>query len=162
MWQRISLCDSGYPRKLLAFVSRCRRCVLKILWPKKITNTELWLVRRQSGTDLEIGSRKLEWLRHTLRKGLGRQDKRKRGRPKTNWRRAAGEEYGQPWDVMGWDAQSRTAGAPFTTTNVPKKQGCNNNNYYYYIPTKYLAYLSSTSFVPHAPPILVSLIWSLL
>jgi hypothetical protein len=51
------------------FVNRCLRYILKIRWPKKITNAELWRITGQSGVNLEIRRRKFGWLGHTLRKG---------------------------------------------------------------------------------------------
>jgi hypothetical protein len=38
-------------------------------WPKKIANTELWLITGKSDINLENRRRKFGWLGHTLGKG---------------------------------------------------------------------------------------------
>jgi hypothetical protein len=43
--------------------------VLRIWWPKTITNKELWETTQQIPTDREIKIRKWKWIGHTLRKG---------------------------------------------------------------------------------------------
>jgi hypothetical protein len=81
----------------LSFVNRCLRYILRIWWPKIISNTDLWRVTGQEDIHLEIMKRKFRWIGHTLRKEdrevpkaallWNPQGSRKRGRPKTNWRR---------------------------------------------------------------------------
>ena len=65
---------SAYVRKLVFLFKSCVGCfryILKIWWPKKITNRELWRITGESDIDLEMRRRKFGWLDHTLRKGYG-------------------------------------------------------------------------------------------
>ena len=85
--------------KLQVFVNKCLRYILKIWWPNKITNKELWRKTNQEDNTSTIRRRKWNWIGHTLRKDSATnitrqaldynpQGKRKRGRPKSNWRRS--------------------------------------------------------------------------
>ena len=85
--------------KLQVFVNKCPRYILKIWWPNKITNEELWRKTNQEDITSTIRRRKWNWIGHTLRKDSATnitrqaldynpQGKRKRGRPKNNWRRS--------------------------------------------------------------------------
>jgi hypothetical protein len=50
---------------------------LRIFWPDKILNEELWKHTKQPRIDLQIRKRKWGWLSHTLRKpseDIARQD----------------------------------------------------------------------------------------
>jgi hypothetical protein len=49
-------------------VNRCLRFILRIWWPKVISNTDLWKVTGQEDINLEIRKRKFKWIGHTLRK----------------------------------------------------------------------------------------------
>jgi hypothetical protein len=65
----------------------------------------LWRVAGQEDINLEIRKRKFRWIGHTLRKEDGEvpkvallwnpQGSRKRGRPKTSWRRSVTKEVGR-------------------------------------------------------------------
>ena len=69
-----------------------QRRILRIHWPEKITNIELWRKTNQRPIDEEIVRRRWGWLGHTLRKPTNNvtrqsltwnpQGKRKRGRPR--------------------------------------------------------------------------------
>jgi hypothetical protein len=82
----------GIRYKLL--YNRCLRYILRIWWPKIISNKNLWRVTGQEDINLEIRKRKVRWIGHTLRKEDGEvpkaallrnpQGSRKRGRPKTS------------------------------------------------------------------------------
>jgi hypothetical protein len=54
--------------KLQIFVNRCLRNILRIRWPKTITNKELWETTQKIPADREIKIRKWNWIGHTLRK----------------------------------------------------------------------------------------------
>ena len=107
-------------RKLQAFVNSCLRRILKIYWPITISNEELWRKTKQAGIDMEIRKRKWRWIGHTLRKPKTHithqalrwnpQGKRKRGRPKSTWRRELDtevERIGHSWKEVEAIAQDR-------------------------------------------------------
>ena len=56
-------------KKLQAVVNKCPRYSLKIWWPEKITNIELWRITGQPFINLEVNRRKFVRLGHTQRKG---------------------------------------------------------------------------------------------
>ncbi len=108
---------------LSSFHNGCLRKICKIYWPNKITNIDLWKKTNSCNIILEIRQRRLRWLGHVFRmpedsitKTALRwtpQGKRKRGRPKTTWRRtiqAELQELGLTWgeaerkakDRQGW------------------------------------------------------------
>jgi endonuclease/exonuclease/phosphatase family metal-dependent hydrolase len=91
--------------KIQSFVNRCLRFILKIWWPKKISNQELWKKTGQVDINLQIKKRKYGWIGHTLRKSTTEichsalewnpQGRRKQGRPKATWRRTVLKESGK-------------------------------------------------------------------
>ena len=106
--------------KLQTFVNTCLRKILRIRWPDKIRNEELWERTGQKMISEEVGRRKWRWLGHTLRKPPGNitrqsltwnpQGHRKRGRPRTTWRRCLDEEMkrgGYSWNTLQKLAQDR-------------------------------------------------------
>ena len=107
--------------KLQVFVNKCLRYILKIWWPNKITNEELWRKTNQEDITSTIRRRKWNWIGHTLRKDSAAnitrqaldyspQGKRKRGRPKNNWRRSTLkdlETVGMTWQEAKVIAQKR-------------------------------------------------------
>ena len=106
--------------KLQVFINNCLRYILRIWWPNKISNIELWRCMKQEQIDTQIKSRKWGWIGHTLRKdprNIARQaldynpqGKRKPGRPKSNWRRSMlGEltKTGTTWQEAKTIAQRR-------------------------------------------------------
>jgi len=48
------LVTKGIQRKLQTFVKRCLRYILRIWWPKIISNKDLWKVTRQEDINVEI------------------------------------------------------------------------------------------------------------
>ena len=106
--------------KLQTFVNTCLRKILRIRWPDKIRNEELWERTGQKMIAEEVGKRKWRWLGHTLRKppeNITRQSltwnpqgQRKRGRPRTTWRRCLDEEMkrgGCSWNTLQKLAKDR-------------------------------------------------------
>ncbi|CAG9129638.1 unnamed protein product [Plutella xylostella] len=85
--------------------------ILKVFWPRTISNTELWRLTNQRRIDSEIRPKKWSWIGHTLRRSedhppkialtkWAASGKRKRGRPKTTWRRTVVQEaaaLGMSW-----------------------------------------------------------------
>jgi hypothetical protein len=49
-------------------VKRCLRYILRLWWPKIISNKDLWKVTRQEDINVKIRKRKFRWIGHTLRK----------------------------------------------------------------------------------------------
>jgi Reverse transcriptase (RNA-dependent DNA polymerase)/Domain of unknown function (DUF6451) len=91
--------------KLQAYVNRCLRYIMKIRWPRIISNQELWKLTDQVDINLEVRRRKYGWIGHTLRKNTDEichsvlewnpQGRRKPGRPKVTWRRTVLKECGK-------------------------------------------------------------------
>lgn len=83
---------------LRVFVNRCLRRILGIWWPNIISNELLWMRTDMKDVNYEIRKRKFGWIGHTLRKPPAEicrqaltynpQGSRRRGRPKTTWRRS--------------------------------------------------------------------------
>ena len=57
-----------FVNKIQTFINNCLRHILKIFWPKTISNSELWERTNQMPVDEEILERRWRWLGHTLRK----------------------------------------------------------------------------------------------
>jgi hypothetical protein len=103
---------------------------LKICWPKIISNKDLWRVTGQEDINLEIRKRKFRWIGHTLRKEDGEipkaaplwnpQGSRKRGRPKTSWRRSVIKEGGRSWNELRFWQLIDRSGKNSWATYVPK------------------------------------------
>ena len=106
--------------KLQVFINNCLRYILRIWWPNKISNIELWKCMQQEPINSQIKSRKWGWIGHTLRKDprniarqaldFNPQGKRKPGRPKANWRRSTLDELiktGTTWQEAKTIAQKR-------------------------------------------------------
>jgi hypothetical protein len=103
--------------KFQTFVNRCLRYVLRIWWPRNISNKDLWKATGQEDVNLEIRMRKFGWIGHTLRKDEGEitkaalqwnsQGSRKRGRPKNSWRRSVIKEAGRRWNELRFLAADR-------------------------------------------------------
>ena len=106
--------------RIQSFINSCLRKILKIHWPEKITNIDLWQRSKQLPVEVEIGRRRWRWLGHTLRKPTSSttrqallwnpQGKRKRGRPKNTWRRDLRkdlERLGKSWKELEDIAKDR-------------------------------------------------------
>jgi hypothetical protein len=55
-------------QKLQAFVNRCLRKILRIWWPNRISNEEVWRKTNHGPINIIIKRRKWKWIGHTLRK----------------------------------------------------------------------------------------------
>ena len=95
---------------------------MKIHWPERISNDELWNRTRQRPVRDDITQRKWRWIGHTLRKqesSITRQaltwnpqGSRNRGRPSNTWRRDVEKEaraMGLTWGEVARLAQDRNA-----------------------------------------------------
>ena len=54
--------------KVQTFVNSCLRKIIRIHWPDRIANEELWLRTRQRPMMKDMKLRKWKWIGHTLRK----------------------------------------------------------------------------------------------
>ena len=83
--------------KLSVFHTKSLRKILQIFWPNRITNEELLMRCKQENMGTIILRRRWKWIGHILRmdaQNITRvalhwtpEGRRKRGRPKTTWRR---------------------------------------------------------------------------
>ena len=107
-------------RKIRVFINRCLRTIHKIRWPRTISNKDLLAISGQGDIMEEIARRKWSWIGHVLRKDTDditreaifwtADGKRKRGRPKTTWRRTAEKELkeiGYTWKTAEVKAKDR-------------------------------------------------------
>jgi len=88
--------------KLQIFINKSLRKILRIFWPDRIKNNELWNRTKQPRIDLQIRKCNWGWPDHTLRKPIdditrqalewNPQGKRSRRRLKNTWRRTVLEE----------------------------------------------------------------------
>ena len=111
------LVTSETRRKIQTFVNRCLIYILRIWWPKIISNKDLRRATGQEDINLEIRKRKFRWIGHTLRKEdeevpkatllWNPQGSRKRGRPKSSWRRSLTKEVGRSWNELRFLAANR-------------------------------------------------------
>ena len=110
----------GLEQKLQVFINKSLRNILRIWWPRKISNKELWRQTGQRPIEQEIRQRAWGWIGHTLRRSDGHvvkralewnpQGKRKRGRPQHTWRRtrmAELEGKHLTWNEAKGTAQNR-------------------------------------------------------
>ena len=102
---------------LQMFVNKCLRQILRIRWPEKISNQELWRRTNQTPIINTIKERKWRWIGHILRRpptnitrhalDWNPQGKRRRGRPVTTWRRTLDMELRSI--QMSWGEAKRAA-----------------------------------------------------
>ena len=94
--------------KLNSFNTKCLRKILKIYWPEKISNNDLYKKTASKPLANDIMRKRWHWIGHVLRRGPESNErialtwspdgKRKRGRPRLTWRRHAIKER----DNLGW------------------------------------------------------------
>lgn len=88
--------------RLQVFVNKCLRIICRVFWPNRITNERLWEITNQEPIATNIRRRRWKWIGHVLRKpehAIARQalewdtnGVRKRGRPRTTWKRTIKNE----------------------------------------------------------------------
>ena len=101
-------------------MNHCLRQILGVRWYDRLRNEELWRSTAQEPIVQQIKRREWRWLGHTLKKPADNvtrrrlrwtpQRKRKRGRPKTTWRRSTEAEAkvaGLTWGQLERKAQDR-------------------------------------------------------
>ena len=120
-------------KRIQAFNNTCLRRILRIRWPNKISNLELWQRTGQHPVEEEILQRRWRWIGHTLRKPASNitryalfwnpQGRRKRGRPRNTWRRdldADVKRSGHTWGQLENLAQDRDAWRALVRGLCPK------------------------------------------
>lgn len=110
---------SSITQSLQVFINKCLRRILRIRWPTRISNDELWSRTHMERVELTIFRRKWSWIGHTLRKShdIAKEaldwnppGRRKRGRPKDTWRRTIEREAAAAdttWLQLKTTAQNR-------------------------------------------------------
>ena len=103
--------------KIESFHNTCLRKICRIYWPEKISNAELYKKTNSRSIVIEIKQRRLRWLGHVLRMDQNRTPKvalrwtppgtRKKGRPKTTWRRTVTQELEEM--ELTWGEAERVA-----------------------------------------------------
>ena len=51
--------------KLQTFINHCLRHILRIFWPNRISNTNLWERTNQEPIEIQLIRRKWSWIGHT-------------------------------------------------------------------------------------------------
>ena len=113
----------GDLRKLSTFYTKSIRCIIRIFWPEKITNEELFRRTGHEAMNEILLKRSLcrwKWIGHTLRKEpdhISRialhwtpEGKRKRGRPRNTRRRtveAEMKDWNETWGTITKRAQNQ-------------------------------------------------------
>jgi hypothetical protein len=82
--------------EIQTFINRCLRYILRIWWPRTISNRELWQLSGQTDINMEIRKQKFRWTGHMLWKDDEQPPKvalqwnpkgnRVTGRPGNSWR----------------------------------------------------------------------------
>ncbi|XP_062582695.1 uncharacterized protein LOC134244449 [Saccostrea cucullata] len=107
-------------RRVEAFHNNCLRKINRIFWPNKISNRDLHKKSKSTSITTEIKQRRMRWLGLVMRTPQGRipkitlhwtpSGKRKRGKPRTTWRRTRTselEEMGYSWGQVQYVAKDR-------------------------------------------------------
>ena len=122
--------------RVQTFANTCLRRILRIRWPEKIRNQELWRLTKQQPIEEDILKRRWRWIGHTLRKPAtsttrqaltwNPQGKRKRGRPRNTWRRDLDADMkkagtGRNWGELERLAQDRAEWRRFVDGLCPRR-----------------------------------------
>ena len=119
-------------QKIQVFVNKCLRKILKIYWPQRISNVDLWTRTKQKQINIQIKQRRFKWIGHTLRKQNLEIPKqaldwvlvgtRGRGRPKLTWQRQLVADLinmDKTWDEIKMLAQNRVGWRQFVAGLSP-------------------------------------------
>ena len=112
--------------KLATFHTGCLRKICRIFWPNTISNKNLLNITKQEDIRTTIRRRRWQWVGHALRRdrdNIARvaltwtpEGKRRRGRPKTTWRRTLEAEalaQNKTWKDLETLAKDRHAWSDF-------------------------------------------------
>lgn len=104
--------NEGDARRLDIFQFTCMRRILKIRWPYVISNEDLMKRTKTKRVSTEIKTRRWKWIGHVLRMERNShcrtaltwqpEGKRKRGRPRTTWRRTVERER-KEMGIASWE-----------------------------------------------------------
>ena len=121
-------------KRIQTFINTCLRRILRIRWPDRISNEELWQRTRQQPAEEEIRQRRCSWMGHTpskpafssTRQALTRnpQGRRKRGRARNTWPRdleADLKRTGRPWGQLERLGQDRDGWRAFVGGLCPRR-----------------------------------------
>ena len=114
-------------REVNVFYNSCLRKICNIYWPNKIRIVELRKKTDGINMSLEIYNRRLRWLGHVRVLRVPEwtpSGRRKRGRPKTTWRRTVMkelEEMGLTWGEAQTKARHRSVWRSFDAALCPKR-----------------------------------------
>ena len=108
----------GEEKKLDVFQTKCLRRIFKIRWQQHVPNKAVLEMANTGNISDAVRRRRWQWIGHVLRKdrssdcavalGWTPEGRRKRGRPKTTWRRMVeGERHSAGWTT--WNAARRVA-----------------------------------------------------
>ena len=116
LWESVLFLPFHWESVLFFFPAR----VVRIWWPRKISNKELWRQTGQCPIEQEIRQRAWGWIGHTLRRPdkhvvkraleWNPKEKRKRGRSQHTWRRTRMVELESKhltWNEIKGTAQNR-------------------------------------------------------
>ena len=106
----------GEEKKLDSFQNKCLRRILKIRWQQHITNVAVLEAAGIDRVSEEVRRKRWSWIGHVLRKnprddcavalGWRPEGRRKRGRPKTTWRKMVEVERNRDgwsrWSMASW------------------------------------------------------------
>ena len=102
---KMNKCDEN---KIDVFQSRCLRRIFKIRWQERITNKEVLKMAEIENLSEDVRRRRWKFIGHVMRKEPNNdcrtaltwapEGRRKRGRPRTTWRRTAEREM----EKAGW------------------------------------------------------------
>lgn len=108
-------------QKLQVFINRCLRQILRIFWPRWVTNEQLLLIANCEPIEIEIKRRKWSWIGHILRRPANEisraaldwnpQGQRHPGRPRNTWVRMVrkeGESCNMTWNQIKSLASDRS------------------------------------------------------
>ena len=111
MW-RVTAADN---KKLDVFQRTCLRRILRVFWPQTISNDELYSRTGATPVSETLKTRRWKWIGHILRREKNNharvaltwapEGKRKRGKPRTTWRRTVEKER----ELMGWTSWGKVA-----------------------------------------------------
>ena len=122
-------------QKFSTFHTKNLRRILRIFWPRRISNEDLLQQCRQESMEIILLKRRWKWIGHTLRREpdhISRialhwtpEGKRKRGRPRNTWRRTVESEmnlWNETWGTITRKAQNRLEWRSFVAALIATRQ----------------------------------------
>jgi hypothetical protein len=123
-----------HKKRVESFHNKCLRKICRIFWPNIISNRDLYTLTGSQSIVGEIKRRRFRWLGHVFRMEESRipkvalrwtpPGKRKRGRPKTTWRRTVMAELKErdlTWGQAQHVARDRARWRELTEALCPRR-----------------------------------------